>query len=200
MTTIAEFADRFGKYISEKAGYQAELKKICYGVECILVIFITLAFMLLFGFICGVFRETMIIFSGMLIMKYIIGGPHLSGLSRCIGLSAILTVSAAWLLKLGFLEIPAELLFLPYLAGFIIIQRYAPILTMDKASSQQHKKARQNLAKIELLILILINIFNPNSWWYGVFIGSLLAIGLVSPGGVKFIYWVETITKPKEVR
>ena len=78
--TIAQLADEIGVAICKQAGLEEETKRICYGVEYILLWLISQTFVLCIGFLVGAFIETVAVMIGAIVMKYIIGGSHLSGL------------------------------------------------------------------------------------------------------------------------
>lgn len=197
MITIAEVSDHIGEYIGEQAGLQTEVKKICYGVECSLIMLISIGFILGIGWLCGVFKETLLITLSALFMKHIIGGPHLSGFVRCTVLSALILAGAGWALKTFGTPSPWWLLVLT-VAGCGIILLYGPLFASDFHCSGQQIKLRKLLG---ILFLTFLSIFNI--WFYSrgliyLNIGALVTVLLRTPAGVLIVNRLEQITKGKE--
>lgn len=199
MMTIAKLSDRIGEHISKEAGLESEVAKICYGIECLLVFSLNLTAILTAGWLANAFKETLIIAMGTLLMKYIIGGPHLSGFSRCVGYSILFIVGLALLLKYYYLSFSPYLLLFLLTAGFIIIWFFAPMVTTDKVFSQPQVIRRKILGIVVLFILVLTNLLVAEFYFQGLLIGVLLSIFNISPVGSNLVKWVDRITKRKEV-
>jgi len=194
MITIAQFADIIGAHICEKADLKSRVKEVCYGVECILIILLSFCFFMVIGWLAGVFRETLMITIGMLIMKYMVGGPHLSKLSRCMGFSAIFVIGLSMLFKSGYLYFPRWLLIGILLISFTVIFRYAPLLSPGKEFDDAQKGWRRVFAALMLLIIITLQIITPAFWINGFLIGNLFAIFNITPLGVTLVKRVEDFT------
>lgn len=199
MNTIAQLADVIGNRICEKADLKFRVKEVCYGVECILVILISIWFFLVIGWVLGSFKETLFITIGSILMKSVVGGPHLSGLSRCIGFSAVFIVGLAMLFKFNYLNFPWQLLIVLLVISIIVIFRYAPLLTPDKKFNEAQKILRCILATLMILVVISFNLVTPSFWITGFLIVNLFAIFNISPLGVALTNRVETFTAKKEV-
>lgn len=160
MLTIAKIADRIGENICKKAGLESEVKTVCYGVEVTLVSAISVAAMLLIGWLFGFFLQVFPIAIASLLMKTIVGGPHLSGFLRCLGFSSLLIVGAAFLYKYNYLSFSLAIGVVLLLLGLVVIWRYAPMLTSGKTISKDEINKRRFWAAIFWLILWLMAIFS----------------------------------------
>jgi accessory gene regulator protein AgrB len=197
MITIAEAADRIGEFIGEQAELQSEVKKICYGIECLLIMLISITIILGLGWLCGVFKETAMITLAALLMKYIIGGPHLSGFSRCTSFSVLILISAAWLLKAYGNPLPLWLIALAAFWGSAALL-YGSMLASEFNFSKKQIRTRKILGVFVLVLLAGLNI-----WRYDLsapMVGAWLTVMLRTPIGILIVHWVEQITKGKEVQ
>ncbi|HBF36184.1 MAG TPA: hypothetical protein DDW50_02560 [Firmicutes bacterium] len=199
MVTIAKISDNIGEYIGEQAGLQTETKKICYGVECILIMIISLGIILMFGWLLGAFKETILITLAALFMKHIIGGPHLSGFIRCTTFSALILAGAGWALKTFGAPSPWWL-FILAMIGCGVVLLYGPLLAEEFHFSEQQIKGRKVLGVFFLIFLSGCDIFFSSVWLTAVNIGFLLTIMLRTPAGVLIVQWVEQLTKGKEAQ
>jgi accessory gene regulator B len=198
MISIAEVADRIGERLGEQSGLKSEVKKLCYGIECLLIMSISISIFLGCGWFCGAFKETAVITLAALVMKHIIGGPHLSGFLRCTGFSTLILVGAAWLLKSHGSPSPWCLLVLAAL-GSVIIWFYGPLLPSELNLNKHRVKIRR-VAGISILIVVTgLLTWHPNLWLTSLMIGFLLTILLRTPIGVLIVQWIEKITNRKEV-
>jgi accessory gene regulator protein AgrB len=200
VVTIADVADRIGEHIGEQAGLQTEeVKRLCYGVECLLVMLLSIVIILAAGWFCGVFVETAFITLAALFMKHIIGGPHLSGLLRCIGFSALILVGSAWLLRIY--GSPSFWWFaILALLGSGVILLYGPLLATEFHFSEKQIGYRKILGVFLLMALTSLNIWHRQPRLTASIIGILVTIMLRTPIGVWIVHWVETITKRKEAQ
>ncbi len=199
MVTIAEVADHVGEYIGEKAGLQSEVKKICYGIECLSIMAISIGFILAVGWLGGALRETFWITFAALWMKHIIGGPHLSGFVRCTVFSALILAGSGWALKTLGLPSPWWLLALAT-AGCCVVLLYGPLLAPDFDFSKQQIKSRKRFGVITLASLSLLNIWFVSTWLSALNIGVLITVLLRTPAGVWIVHGLEQITKGKEAQ
>ncbi len=199
MVTIADVADHVGEYIGEKAGLQSEVKKICYGIECLSIMVISIGFILGVGWLCGAFKETLWITFAALFMKHIIGGPHLSGFVRCTAFSALILAGSGWALKT--LETPSPWWLLALAtAGCCVVLLYGPLLAQDFDFNEQQIKSRKRFGVITLASLSLLNIWFDSTWLTALNIGVLITVLLRTPAGVWIVHWLELITKGKEAQ
>lgn len=199
MITIAEVSDHIGEYIGEKAGLQAEVKKICYGIECLVIMVISIGFILGIGWLCGAFKETVLITLAALFMKHIIGGPHLSGFVRCTAFSALILAGAGWAFKT--LGAPSPWwLFILATVGCGVILLYGPLLAPEFHFSEQQIKFRKWFGVFTLAFLSLFNIWFYSIWLTALNIGALITVLLRTPAGVWMFHWLEQITKGKEAQ
>jgi accessory gene regulator protein AgrB len=198
MLTIAKIADRIGENICQKAGLESELKTVCYGVEVTLVSVFSVAGVLLTGWILGIFDQVLPIAIASLLMKTIVGGPHLSGFTRCLGFSSLLIVGSAYLYKYNYLNFSLAIGVFLLLLGLVVIWRYAPMLTAGKIISKDEINKRRFWAMIFWLIFWLVAIFSkPASGGEGLFIGASIAIFNISPLGANLVKGMEIITKKR---
>lgn len=199
MITIADAADQIGEYIGRQAGLQSEVKKICYGVECLLVMSLSIGIITGLGWLCGVFAETALITLTALLMKYIIGGPHLSGFLRCTGFSAFIFISSAWLLKAGGNSLHWWIIILAFFGcGAILL--YRPLLAPECNSGIKQTRLRKFLCVLLLMLLCGLNYGYRNLGSISLLTGAILTILLRTPIGILIVQRVEQITKGKEVQ
>jgi accessory gene regulator protein AgrB len=199
MITIASVADHIGEYIGEQAELQSEVKKICYGVECTLVLLINIGIILALGWLCGAFKETALITLAALVMKHIIGGPHLSGFVRCTVLSTVILAGAGWAFKTLGAPSPWWLLVLA-IAGCGIIWLYGPLFAADFHCSGQQIKFRKLLGVFFLALLSIFNIWFYSRGLIYLNIGALVTVSLRTPAGVLIVNGLEQLTKGKEAQ
>lgn len=194
MTTISQVADRIGEHICKQAGLESELKKICFGIEVMLVMSVSILIILFFGIVLGVFKETCIITLTALFMKFIIGGPHLSGFFRCQIYSAILILSGASLYKIQevWLTTPFILFILTLNLMIIAIFQLAPSYCIY---DQKQTITRKFLAMFLVIITIISYLQFDNLFSVGALIGFTISIINISPVGTSFVRWLDRITK-----
>jgi accessory gene regulator protein AgrB len=197
MITIAAVADRIGEYIGKQAELPSEVKHLCYGVECLLVLLLNMGIILALGWICGAFKETALITLSALFMKHIIGGPHLSGFLRCTGFSALVLVGSAWLLKIYGSPSYWWLMILAIM-GICSILLCGLMLGPEFKFSKKQLRSRKILGVLVLTLLACLNIWRRDLWLTATLIGVLLTVMLRTPIGVLIVQWVEQITKRKE--
>jgi accessory gene regulator protein AgrB len=199
VVTIAEVADRIGEHIGTQAGLQTEIKKICYGVECLLVILLSIAIILMLGWLCGVFMETALITFSALLMKHIIGGPHLSGFLRCTGFSALILIGAAWLLNIYGSPSPWWFITLAVLGSGIVLL-YGPMFNSEYKFNKRQVRFRKILSAFILVLLAGLNIWRYDLWLAALMLGVLLTVMLRTPIGIWTFQWLEQISKGKEAQ
>lgn len=196
--TIAKIADQIGQTICLKAGRETETAKVCYGVECALVLVISVGIILTVGAILGVLRETFGIAMVFLVMKYIVGGSHLSGFSRCVIYSALIIVGAAIFLKTpNSRGVPLWIFGLMLMGGLAVIYKYAPLIREGIKLNRRQIWSRRFFAAVILLGFIFINSFHISAGWWSGLVGTALALFNITPPGVGLVKLVERLTKPK---
>ncbi|NLY76286.1 MAG: hypothetical protein GX075_13470 [Firmicutes bacterium] len=194
MTTISQIADLMGEYLCRRAGLENDLKRICFGIEVIMVMLLTIIVPLMIGGVFNIFHETLIITLTAFIMKNIIGSPHLSGFFRCLVYSAVLILSGAWLVKFYTLWL------IPAVALTILLIDFSIILTVKLAPSYRNFDRRQTTTrKFGAIVLVLgaligyLEYFNLS--FAGALIGFSISIINISPWSVNFVKWLDQITK-----
>ncbi|MCL6590781.1 MAG: accessory gene regulator B family protein [Firmicutes bacterium] len=198
MLTIAKIADQIGENICKKAGLESEINTVSYGVEVTLVSVISVTVVLFSGWLLGVFIQVLPIALASLLMKTIIGGPHLSGFTRCLGFSAFLITGAAFLDKYHYLNFGPGLGVVLLLVGLAVIWRWAPMVTVERIISKDEINKRRFWGTVFWLVCGLVAIFlKPASGGGGLFIGASIAIFNISPLGVNLVKGVENITKKR---
>ncbi len=194
MITISQVADQMGTHICKQAGIESELKKICFGIEVMMVMLISVLIMISLGGVLGVFHETVIVTLTGFLMKFIIGGPHLSGFFRCLVYSIALVLGGAWLCQVYQLWLTAPVVLLLLLLDLLII------LTVQLAPSYRAFSRKQTIGRkaLALFLLIISTIFvleNFLLWSAGALIGFSISIINISPLGTNVVKWLDQISK-----
>lgn len=194
MTTISQVADRIGEHICKQAGLEPELKKVCFGLEVMMVMSVPIMFMIALGGVLGIFRETIIITLTAFLMKFIIGGPHLSGFFRCLVYSTVLILVGAWLCNTHklWLTAPVALFLLPFDLLIIISAQLAPSY---RTFNRKQVFTRKTLAIFLIVISLILYLQSFNLLSAGALIGFLISILNISPVGTNFVKWLDHITK-----
>lgn len=194
MVTISQVADQIGAHICKQAGLESELKKICFGIEVIMVMSVSIMIIIAFGGALGIFHETIIITLAGFLMKFIIGGPHLSGYFRCLVYSATLVLGGAWLCNIYQLWLTTSITLLLMATDFSIIisSQLAPSYRVFN-----HKQviARKTLVIFIILVSLITYLIQFNLWSAGALIGFSISILNISPVGINFVKWLDRITK-----
>lgn len=195
MITIAEVADKIGMHICEQGEMREQFKVVAYGVEIILVILISLVLINLCGAALGLFPETLFVSVSVLIMRYIVGGSHLSGFSRCLGFSGVMVLLFAGLAKLdvGPIGLIIDSGMLP--VGIGIILRHAPLMSFQNKDPRAEKRLRKVVGSCLLTGVFALSVFSTNPHFHWIYLGLLLATLNISPAGILVVNTVEKITK-----
>jgi accessory gene regulator protein AgrB len=159
---------------------------------------VSLCFILIVGWICGAFNETLLITFAALFMKHFIGGPHLSGFIRCTGFSAFMLVGTSWLLRTFGIP-PYEWLIVLSILGIIVVLYYGPLFASDFNFNKNQVKIRKFLGALVLILLVCLNIRYRNIGVTSLLFGALLTVMLRAPIGVFIVQGIEKLTKGTEV-
>lgn len=192
--TIAEVADRIGEHICERGNIKEKFGVVAYGIEIALGLIITCTTIIICGAVVGLPKETSLVLGGALFMKYIIGGPHLSGFMRCVWLSAFLVLIFTWLS--GF-PIFSEFLVTAGLGtlGFLGILLWAPLMNFEDEMSRRYQcRLRKFLAMAVFGGILLLHLLSGNMVYTLIFSGFMLSIVNVSPMGILLTDMIEKIT------
>jgi len=194
MVTISQVADQIGAHISKQAGLESELKKICFGIEVIMVMSVSIMSIIVFGGVFGIFHETIIVTLAAFLMKFIIGGPHLSGFFRCLIYSATLILGGAWLCNIYQLWLTAPIALLLLMVDFLLI------VSTQLAPSYRVFNRKQVITRKTLVIFLIIissitYLLHFNLWSAGALIGFSISIINISTPGTNFVRWLDRITK-----
>lgn len=195
MISIAEVADKIGMHICEQGEMKEKFKVVAYGVEIILVVLISLVIINICGALAGMFPETLFVSIFALIMRYIIGGSHLSGFSRCLGFSTFMVLLFAALAKLHFGPVHQLVNSGMLVLAIGIILRHAPLMSFEHKNPLAEKRLRKVLAICLLTGIFALAIFSGNPHYHWTYFGLLLAILNVSPAGILLVNQFEKITK-----
>lgn len=194
MTNISQIADRIGEQICKGAGLESELKKICFGIEVIMVMSISILTIIALGGVLGIFMDTLVVTFAAFLMKFIIGGPHLSGFFRCLMYSATLVCGGGWLCSVYKLWLNPKVALLISLLDLLIIFTVKLAPSYRTFNSSQILK-RKGLACVLLLVSIIIYLEYFNLLGAGALIGFSISILNISPVGTNFVKWLDRITK-----
>lgn len=192
MITISQVADRIGEHICKKAGVESELNKICFGIEVIMVMSISIFAMIAVGGVLGMFWEALLVTFAAIIMKFIIGGPHLSGFFRCLVYSTILICGGAWFGSIYqlWLSTPVTLLLLLLDLLIILNVQLAPSYkTYTRSQTLVRKAVASSLPLISAIVFLEI----PDSWSASALIGFTISILNISPMGTNLVRWLDQI-------
>ncbi len=194
MVTISQVADQIGEHICKHAGLESELKKVCFGIEVIMVMSLSIMVIIALGGIFGTFQETLVITCVGFLMKFIIGGPHLSGFFRCLIYSIALIFGGAWLCSAYrlWLTPPVTLLLLLLNVLVIFTVQLAPSY---RTFNKDQALRRKTLAMVLVLVSIVVYLEYFNLWSAGALIGFSISILNISPVGTNFVKWLDRITK-----
>lgn len=194
MTNISQVADQIGTHIGKQAGLESELNKICFGIEVIMVMSVSIMFMLALGGVLGFFREAVIVTITAFLMKFIIGGPHLSGFFRCLIYSTVLILTGAWICNIHRLLLNTPVTLILFAIDNILII-HAQLAPSYRTFNQRQIITRKSLAIFLIIISLIIYLSHFNLWGAGALIGFSISILNISPVGTNFVRWLDLITK-----
>lgn len=194
MINISQVADDIGGHICKQAGLESELKKVCFGIEVIMVMSISIMAMIAVGGVFGIFKETIIITSAAFLMKFIIGGPHLSGFFRCLMYSTIFIISGAWLNNVYQLWLTTSVTLLLLLLNLLIILN-VQLAPSYRTFNRKQVIFRKTLALFLIIISLIDYLLHLNLWSAGTLIGFSISVINISPLGTSFVKWLDRITK-----
>ena len=194
MISISQVADRIGEHICKMADLESEVKKICFGVEVIMMMMISILSTFVFGGALGVFRETLIVTFAAFVMKFIIGGSHLSGFFRCFIYSIIFVLSGAWLCSIYQIWLNPPTVLLLLLLNILVIH-YAQLAPSYRTFDNIQVFKRKLTATVLVLISAILCLEFFTFWSSGALIGFSISILNISPAGANFVKWLEHITK-----
>lgn len=194
MVTIIRIADVIGEHICKQAGLESELKKICFGIEVILVMLISIVSTIIIGAVLGMLKETMIVISSALVVKFLIGSPHLSGFLRCLLYSIAIILIGAWLCNIYPVWLTSNIALILGLFNLVIL------IGMPLCPSYRSLEIKQIITrKLIIGFMIFSNsilyINYPSLLYAGALIGISISILNTSPVGVNFTKWLDRITK-----
>lgn len=194
MTTISQVADQIGEHICKQSGMESELKKICFGIEVIMVMLISIIITIVFGAVFGLFAETSIVISSALLVKFLIGGPHLSGFFRCLIYSVALILVGAWFCHIYPVWLNQDI---ALLLGLFVLTILIGMRLLPSYRTLKRKQVitRKIVVGFMMFCYTILYIYDPNLFYAGALIGISISILNTSPVGVNFTKWLEWITK-----
>ncbi|NLW48213.1 MAG: hypothetical protein GXY86_12880 [Firmicutes bacterium] len=194
MTTISQMADLIGKHICKQSGLESELKKICFGVEVIMVMAISIIITIVFGAVLGMFAETLIMIASVFLVKFLIGGPHLSGFFRCLIYSVTLILVGAWLCHIYPVWLNQDI---AWLLGLFVLTILIGMRLLPSYRTLERKQVitRKMVVGLMMFCYTILFIYGPNLFYAGALIGISISILNTSTVGVNFTKWLEQITK-----
>lgn len=194
MVTITRIADEIGEHICKQAGLESELKKICFGIEVILVMSISFIMTIIFGAVLGMLNETMIVISSALAVKFLIGSPHLSGFLRCLLYSIALILIGAWLCSIYAVWLTSNIAWILGLFNLVILS-CMPLRPSYRSLEIKQIITRKLVIGFMIFSCLILYINYPGLLYSGALIGISISILNTSPVGVKFTKWLDRITK-----
>ena len=193
MITISQVADRIGGHICKEAGLESELNKICFGIEVIMVMSVSVLAIIAIGGVLGMFWETLLVTCAAFIMKFVIGGPHLSGFFRCLVYSTILVCGGAWLCNVHQLWLSRPIT-LSLLLLDLLIMVNVQLAPSYKTYSRSQTLGRKAVALSLVLVPTIVYLEFLNFWSAGALIGFTISIINISPMGTNLVKWLDQIT------
>ncbi len=194
MTSISQVADRIGEHICKRTDLETEVKKISFGIEVIMVISVSILAMIALGGVLGIFRETLLVTFAAFTMKFVIGGPHLSGFFRCLIYSIVLILGGAWLCSMYQIWLNAPTVLFLLLLNILVIL-YTQLAPSYRTFNNIQTFRRKLAATILVLISVMLHLEFFTLWGAGALIGFSISILNISPLGTNFVKWLERITK-----
>lgn len=194
MITISRVADEIGEHICKQAGLDSEVKKICFGVEVIMVMAISIATTITLGTLLGIFDETLIVISSALLVKFLIGSPHLSGFFRCLVYSVAIILAGSWLSSIYPVWLTDNTALALGLFNLSVLI-YMPLSPSYRTLERRQVITRKFTVGFMILSYAVLYINHPNLFYAGALIGISLSILNTSPVGVNFTKWLDRITK-----
>lgn len=189
---ISDLSDHLGQFVyAQTSNRNYDLNTICYGIEIILVLLISIITITTIGAILGLFIPVFFVSISFLVMKMIIGGPHLSGFSRCVMLSALLMVGTAWFIT--YIELSNRSIPISTLLGIVIILCYAPQIN---PANQRPQRFHRKLAGSVLLLLAGCSLMLlQNALFAYCYYGLLISALSISPITTHSIRFIDKMTK-----
>ena len=159
-----------------------------------MVMSISIIAIIALGGVLGIFRETLVVTFAAFIMKFIIGGPHLSGFFRCLLYSTVLIFTGTWLCNIyqSWLTVPIVLSVL--LLNILIIFK-VQLAPSYRSFNHIQTLRRKVLASILVLLSVTLYFMSFKIWGSGALIGFSISILNISPMGISFVGWLDRITK-----
>lgn len=194
MVTITRIADEIGEHICKQAGLESELKKICFGIEVILVMLISIVLTIIFGAALGMLSETMIVISSALVVKFLIGSPHLSSFFRCLLYSIAIILIGAWLCSVYPFWLTSNIALILGLFNLVILIGM-PLRPSYRSLAIKQILTRKLAIGFMIFSCLILYIKYPSLLYAGALIGISISILNTSPVGVNFTKWLDRITK-----
>jgi accessory gene regulator B len=194
MINIAQIADRIGEHICKGAELESELKKVCFGIEVMLVMVISFITTILLGGFLGMLNETLIIILTAMLVKFIIGGSHLSSFFRCLIYSITITLFGALICKNYSIWLNNYIAVILFTIDLIILLK-APLFPSYRVLERKQIITRKFLVSILLCISLWFYFYQANLFSSGALIGFSLSIINISPAGANFMKWLDKVPK-----
>lgn len=194
MTTISQVADRIGEHICRQAGLESEVKKVCFGIEVMMVMSVSILITIFLGGLFGLMNETLLIISTALLAKFIIGGPHLSGFFRCLIYSISIILFGALTCKIYPTWLSINMVLSLVVIDLVILIN-APLFPSYRILEPKQVLTRKLFVTIILMISSGLFINRSNLFSAGALIGFSISILNISPMGTNFMKWLDRITK-----
>ncbi len=194
MTTISQIADGIGEHICKQAGLELEIKKVCFGIEIIMMMTVSIAVTVTLGSVFGLISETLIVTLNALLIKFIIGGSHLSGFLRCLIYSSAVILLGAWLCSIYPVWLTVNMVLLLALIN-LVIMIIMPLLVSYRTLKRKQEIIRKLLVILMVLFYSLLYINHSDKFYAGALIGISISVLNITPVGVNFTKWLDHITK-----
>lgn len=172
---MEKITNTIAEKISSELGFDNDRTEIiAYGIFAVLQTLFSIGVTVIFGIICGVFAETLIVAFTISILRKYSGGVHASSPGICAVIGAIVAAGLALLacvitVPLINLKFSIILGFPVFIWSYYIIYKLSPVDSSAKPIKSQEKKKKMKKASMLILcayalIVILINIMYLNTY------------------------------------
>lgn len=194
MIAISQVADKIGEHICVQAGLESEIQKVCFGIEVIMVMAVSIIITIIMGALLGIFSETLIVITNALLVKFIIGSPHLSGYFRCLAYSVLIILAGAWLCSIYPVWLMPNIALILMLFTLMTLI-FMPLLPSYRTFERRQVIARKSLVSVMIIAVGTLFIYVPHLLYAGAMVGISISTLNTSPVGVYFTKWLDRITK-----
>lgn len=158
-----KWAEQLSRISGETDSYKVAMVR--YVFETILSFILSVGVLVLIAWLCGVFKEALLIATAGAFLKNFTGGLHLGTPLRCAVGGAVILVGVAYLsILLPITAIPEPILILILIAVNLIVNLKAPVESKGKPLNDKQKKVLAALSRIIVLLVSLACFIFTKTW------------------------------------